>query len=433
MTTTRAHSARGALPRGGGRALGAVCAQGSQALASLALQVLAARALGLEGLGAFALLYGVIVFLTGFSTGFVGDSLTVLDRSARTIRSALQGWALIIAGGSATAAALVSALTGFVPARDAALFAVATVAFLLEDVIRRTLMASMRFWNIVVTDITSLVVSLLVLGVISRLRPLTLGDFLIALAVGQLTALAVGAALLPRAERRVVAFVGGGYAAVARYGIWRATLQAVRPGLLATTRTLVFAILGLAATGQMEAARIYASPTLLFIGGLSSFLFASFALAKDENLLALRRRADRGVVALFAATVVIGGVSVVLIPWIGPLITGHALDLPTVVAWMIYSGSVAAVTPYGALAAVRGRQAGVFLVRLADSLVSLALAALLLGTGGALWTVPLALTVGSLAGGAVIRLVLLRTAPPSRPVGPPEPALVSQGHLGASS
>ncbi|WP_348788989.1 hypothetical protein [Leifsonia sp. NPDC080035] len=433
MTTARARSAHAATSRIGGRAVGAVCAQGSQALASLALQVLAARALGIEGLGAFALLYGVIVFLTGFSTGFVGDSLTVLDRGARRVRSALQGWALIIAVGSASAAAVVLAATGFVSATDAALFAVAAVVFLLEDVIRRTLMAVMRFWKIVATDLTSLAVSVLVLGVIAGMRPLTLGDFLAALALGQFAALAAGAALLPRSERRLVALVGGGYAAVARYGVWRAAQQAVRPGLLAATRTLVFAVIGLAATGQLEAARIYASPTLLFIGGLSSFLFASFALAKEEDLRALRRRADTGVVALFAATILIGGVSILLIPWIGALVTGHALDLPTVIAWMIYAGSVAAVTPYGALAAVRGRQVGVFVVRLSDSLVSLALAALSLWAGGALWTVPIALAVGSIAGGAVIRLVLLRTTAPPRRVDAPEPALVSQGRLGASS
>ncbi len=405
-----------------GRALGAVCAQVSQAGASLVLQLLAAHALGIAGFGAFAILYGVIVLLTGFVTGFVGDSLTVLDRSERRIRSALQGWLLILSFSAALGGGFVLALTGLISIPEAWLFAGATAAFVLEDALRRLLMAQLRFWRIVIMDGFALVGSLLALAVASMGGPLTLGSFLMALGVGQLAGIVVGIVLQPRAERYVVAFVRGGYRQVAGYGSWRAAQQAVRPALLTCVRTLVFAVLGLAATGQLEAARIYVSPTLLFVSGLSSFLFASFASSRDARLAVLLRRADHGVFTLLAATVVIGGVSILLLPLLGGVITGDQLDVLTVVGWVAYSASVAAVTPYGALAAVRGRQAAVLGLRVADSLLSLLLAALLLVGGASVALTPLALAVGSLLGGLAIRWFLLRRpASDSRDPGHAEP------------
>src|SRR6478752_8997892 len=76
--------------------LGGISAQLSQALGSLVLQVVAARMLGADGLGAFAVLYGVIIMATAVCTGFVGDSLTVLDRGRGDIRAALQNWLLVL-------------------------------------------------------------------------------------------------------------------------------------------------------------------------------------------------------------------------------------------------------------------------------------------------------------------------------------------------
>ena len=408
--------------RRSGRALGAVCAQVSQAGASLVLQLLAAHALGIAGFGAFAILYGVIVLLTGFVTGFVGDSLTVLDRSDRRIRSALQGWLLVLSFSAALGGGFILALTGLITVGEAWLFAAATVAFVLEDALRRLLMAQLRFWRIVVMDASALVGSLLLLAAAAKAGPLTLGSFLAALAVGQAVGMVVGIALQPRAERYVVAFVTGGYREVAGYGSWRAMQQAVRPALLTCVRTLVFVMLGLAATGQLEAARIYVSPTLLFVSGLSSFLFASFASARDVRLAALLRRADHGVYTLLAATVVIGGASILMLPLLGKVITGDALDVWTVVGWVAYSASVAAVTPYGALAAVRGRQAAVLGLRVADSALSLLLAALLLAGGASVAFTPLALAGGSLLGGLAIRWFLLRRpASDSRDTGHAEP------------
>src|SRR5437763_15467057 len=78
-------------------ALGAIAAQSAQALASFVLGVTVAHTIGISGLGAFSILYGVVVLASGTITGFVGDSLVVLPRRERAVRSALEQYALVIA------------------------------------------------------------------------------------------------------------------------------------------------------------------------------------------------------------------------------------------------------------------------------------------------------------------------------------------------
>ena len=123
----------------------AVAAQGSQSIGSLVLQVLAARGLGAEGLGKFGLLYGTLVVATAIATGFVGDSMTVLDRSRPPIRAALQGWLGLIATSgshcwpSRSAGALDSSTLP-----TALAFGAATLVFLFEDAVRRLLMANLK-------------------------------------------------------------------------------------------------------------------------------------------------------------------------------------------------------------------------------------------------------------------------------------------------
>ena len=175
------HSAR--RPRRmGGNGLAAIAAQGSQAAGSLLLQVVAARTLGITGLGEFGLLYGILVLATAISSGFVGDSLTVLDRGSREVRSALQNWLLFVSFVGALLCSMGVWVTGFVTKQDAIAFGVATFVFLIEDAIRRLLMASMRFWRIVVVD----AVSLLVLVVVLLLAPTpTLAWLFVALTAGQ--------------------------------------------------------------------------------------------------------------------------------------------------------------------------------------------------------------------------------------------------------
>jgi O-antigen/teichoic acid export membrane protein len=401
--------------------LGGVAAQMSQALGSLLLQVVAARLLGAEGLGAFAVLYGLVIMATAVCTGFVGDSLTVLDRSRRDIRSALQSSLFGIAVLGAAVAFLVGWLGGFLSPGASLVFAAATAAFLVEDVLRRLLMAGLRFWRIVIVDLAGLAGSVATLLAVALLAgdQIGLGAIVLALLAGQVVAAAVAVAMLPTAERWLAPLRVGAIRTVSGYGSWRAAQQFIRPGMLTAVRLLVVAMAGLAATGALEAARIYTAPLLLVVSGASSFLFASYASAKPEQSSGLLRRADRGVLGLFGATIAMAVMAVLAMGLLGPLLTSGNINLSVVavIGWCVYAVSVATVTPYGALAAVQRRQAAVLMVRTADSVLSLIAVAVVLSLGGEVDWVPLVLAAGSLAGGIAIRQLLLvnQVEPAHRP------------------
>ncbi|MGN6446057.1 hypothetical protein [Amnibacterium sp.] len=391
-------------------AVGAIAAQGAQALASFLLQIAVAKTLGISALGAFGILYGVVVLASGTITGFVGDSLVVLDRRARRIRAALEQFALLIALGAGALAAVVTTALRFTTPVEGVLFALATAAFCLEEVVRRTLMANLKFWRVATIDSVGLVVTLSIVAVLAIGPGLQLASFLGALAVGQTVALLAGFAVMPKEDRFLVPPTAGGRRAVAAYGVWRSLQQFLRPALLTAVRTTVVVVVGLAATGLLEAARTYTAPALLLVSGLSSYLFASFAQNRDVDLRITLRRADRAVFALLAFTAAIGVVAVVLLPFVGRTLFSAQPDLRAVIGWLAYTASVAAVTPYGALAAVSGGQAAVFAVRAADTVVSLAavVVGLLLGMDPA-WSAAL-LAIGSLGGGGVLRQTASRRA-----------------------
>lgn len=396
--------------RRGIEALGGVAAQCSQALGSLVLQVIAAHLLGAKGLGIFAVLYGVLIMATAVCTGFVGDSLTVLDRARRDIRAALQNWLLVLSAAGAVVAFAIAAVGGFLKPTGALVFAAATAVFLIEDALRRMLMANLRFWRIVVIDLVSLAgsVATLVIAALTGYQ-IGLGMLMLSLFIGQSAAIGVAVLLLPAGERWLAPLRPAAFGAVAGYGSWRAAQQFLRPGMLTAMRLLVVGVVGLSAMGALEAARIYTAPMLLVVSGASSFLFASYAASSARQSPALLRRADRGVLALFGATIAMSAVAVALMGVVGPLLTGGSIPLTVtaVLGWCAYAVSVAAVTPYGALAAVRKRQAAVLGLRVADSILSLAAVTALLLAGGDPAYVPLALAGCSLAGGIAIRQLLL--------------------------
>ena len=372
------------------------------------LQVIAISTLGFAGFGKFAILYGVIVLLTGVTSGFIGDSLTVLNRRSEVIRSALQGWALALIGAAACLGAVTVAAIGFVSPIEGLFFGLAIFAFLFEDLLRRLLMAGLLFWRIAIVDLTGLIVALAALVGIGAVGEQSISTLFGALAVGQASAIVAGCLLLPREDRYLVRLVRGAYGTVARYGSWRSAQQTVRPGLLTAVRAAVILAAGLTVMGELEAARLFVAPAMLLVSGYSTFLFASFATRMRLPMGALLVKADRAVFQLLAVTVVIGGLCLLALPQIGELATGHRLNFLMIVGWLAYAASVATVTPYGALAAVRGKQAAVFGLRMADSSFSLAAAVSLLSLGAPAEIVPFALTLGSLMGGIAIRWFLLR-------------------------
>ncbi|WP_299038920.1 hypothetical protein [uncultured Pseudokineococcus sp.] len=401
----------GAALRRGRQASGAICAQVVQALASLLLQVVALRALGADGLGVFALLYSGLVLLTALSSGLVGDSLTVLERGRREIRAGLQVTALGVAGVAGPVAGVVAWATGLLDGPAAVLLGGVVVVFLLEDLARRLLMATLSFWSVVVVDAAALVVSVAWLAGSAALGgPLRLPDLLLTLLVAQAVALAVAVLLLPARERSWVPLAGADVAAVLSYGAWRAAQQGVRPATLTTTRVVVVTAVGAAAFGELEAARVFAAPAMLVLNGAAGFLFASYAARADRPLRPLLRAADRGASLLVLSSLALGVLAVLLAPVVGDLLTGGAfrLDAVAVLGWCVYAAAGSLLMPYASLASVRGRHALVLGLRVVELLVAVAGTALLLLVAGvsASWA-PYALALGTVVTAAVVRQAVL--------------------------
>lgn len=391
------------------RSLGAVAGQVTLAFGSFVLQLVAVRALGPEGFGVFAMLFGAMVMATALSTGLVGDSLTVLDRHDPVLRSALARTAAAVIAIAASSALLLGwSLAGLSPG-DSAVLAVATAAFLTADLGRRLLMATLRFWHLVVVDGVGLLSSMAVLTIAATTGTISLGDVLLALAAGQATACVVALACLPASERARPELHRGGVREVFGFGGWRAAQQFVRPTALNATRIVVLAAAGAAAVGQLEAARLLVAPAMLLVQGLGSYLFATYAADRSLPLAESLHRADHGAAAMLAGAAAVTLAVATALPVAGPLLApGYDLSMLAVLGWGTYAASCAAVLPYGSLAAVRGRPAAVLLVRVVDSGVAVAAVAIaLLALGAPAEITPWLLAVGSFAGGALCRQVLL--------------------------
>lgn len=414
---------RAVAPAGSGTgwraAVGALAGQGTLAAGSFVLQVVAARTLGPEDFGVFALLFGAIVMATAVSTGLVGDSLTVLDRHDPVVR-----WALARCGAWAVAVVAVAGpvLAGPVAGLslvEAVAFGAAAAAFVAADLGRRLLMAALRFWRLVLVDGLGLVAALAVLVTASAAGRLTLGAVLLAVAAGQTTACGVALTCVPADERSRPRRAPGGVRTVAGFGVWRALQQFVRPTTLNLSRWLVLVAAGAVAVGQLEASRLLVAPAMLLVQGLGSYLFASYAADRAAQPAALLARADRAAVVMLGGSLLVTGVVVVALPLVAPLLgADYRLPLGAVLGWGCYAGSCAAVLPYGSLAAVRGRQVAVLGIRVADAGLGLAaVVALVLVLGVTPDATPWLLAGGSFVGGALCRRLLRgrgsRLAPPA--------------------
>lgn len=400
----------------------AVAGQVSQALAALVLQVAAARFLGAAGLATFSLIYGLLILVAGVASGMVGDSLTVLDRAEPRIRAGLHVWALLVAGGAGLVGGVAAAVTGVVPPWAAVVLGLAVTAFVLEDTLRRLLMATGRFWSLSGVDVTSLLVALGTLVLCAAAGPLTLGSFLVALLAGQTVAGVVAWVLAPAGERPRGPWRSPDLRTVWSFGVWRAATHTVRPALLTGLRVILVGLVGAAAYGPVEAARMYTAPCLMLVTGLGTFLLPHYVATRDQSVDRTLRSADR--VALWLAGAVAGtaAVAVVFQPVVEPLLTGGAFPMPVlaVVGWGVYAAASAVLLPYAGLATVLRRQRLVLMVRLLEfaGLVGVWAVASFVD-GGENWG-PMVLGVGPLLAALGIRQGVLR--PIARGRGPVERA-----------
>lgn len=389
----------------------AVLAQLTQALASFVLQVIAVRDLGSDGFGVFALLYSGLILATAVVTGLVGDSLTVLERRRPEIRGGL-----VVTGlGACLVAGTVSipVTLGFnlLDTGEAVLFGVVVAAFIVEELLRRILMANLRFWFVLMVDGTAFVgalASVLLFRVAGG--GLTMWRLLLSLLIGQTLAMVVGIISIPRAERGPVHLRSASVLPVFRYGSWRAAQQSVRPGTLTLMRGVIVAATGISLFGELETARVYTAPAMLLVNGIGAYLFASYAKERDASLTSLIRKADAGAGMLVLLTLVLGGAAVVLLPIGGPLVTDgdFKLNAIAVYGWSVYAAASATLMPYASLAAVRGRHVLALGVRLVEAVVSLTVLAITLFLFHIpIWWAPYAVSTGAVVCGVIVRQWIL--------------------------
>ncbi len=409
--TARHRKVRSPSGRIAGKAAGAVSGQLTQALGSFVIQAVAARELGLSGFGVFAVMYGSIILATAISSGLIGDSLTVLDRHDRATRAALQNWCVIVSSSAGVVAAGTSLAIGTASTADALGFGLLAFIFIIEDALRRALMAVLKFWRLPVVDLASFAASLVYLRVCAVVGVrLTVSHFLFAVLAGQLAAAILAVVLLPAEERPVLAARTTHMTRVFGFGMWRAAQQSVRPGLLTVMRLLVTVIAGIAVYGRLEAARVYMAPALLVVTGMGSLMLPMWVKRRNEGLRRLLQRADHAAAALGATTLIVGGLGAALLPIAGPVVTGGRYEIEglAVFGWAVYAASSAAVTPYGTLAALQAGQGRVVAMRLVEPAVGLLalVIALWVFDLSASWT-PYLLALGSFASGYAIRAGVL--------------------------
>jgi O-antigen/teichoic acid export membrane protein len=380
-----------------------------QALTGFALQVLAAHLLGAAGLGRLALSLGAIIIGTAVVSGFVGDSMTVLDRRDRATRAGLQAWALVAMSTCAVVVAGVLLLTGVLDTPEAVLLALAALAFQAGELMRRLVMVNQRFWRLLPMDTATLVLSVGVVAAASATGRLSLSAFLVAIALGQSAGCLVALALIPDQDRVLVRLRGAAWRQVGAFGAWRGGQVGITPALLTAARSAVVATAGAAALGALEGARILVAPAVLVVQGFGSYLLTSYVRDHRLPLPALLSRATRASLGLGLTTLLAGGLAALAVPLVSPVITGGRFDIEplAVLAWSLYSASVATLQPFASLAAARHRQRAVFSVRLADSALAAVLVAAVCFTGMPVTGVPVALAVGPAVGGLLVRRLVL--------------------------
>jgi O-antigen/teichoic acid export membrane protein len=393
----------------GRRATGAVTTTFINAGGSLVLQILAARTLGAAGYGAFAIISSILVLMTSVQTAWVGDSLTVLDRLDHGVRRAL----IVSQAGFVALSILVclggTILLGIGGVRLGLLFGVAVSLWICEELGRRILMARLEFWALVLNDSIYVVASLIALvGLRAAAGSYSLEVFVLAIAIGAAVAIVALFFQLPEAETEAPSAGSVDLGEVARFAGWRSGQAAIRPMALLLMRVLVAAIASKAVLGQIEAARLLIAPALTFISGAGTFLLPMYS---DDH----RKRGGRTLplgatmAALFGSVCLYGLVVLGFLHPLTTLLTGGTYRVApvAVVGWALFAGGFGAGLAPAALAVARRQSREVFYVRVLDSAIGLAAAAVLLAFHRANLA-PLALAIGMYVGATLLVRVARR-------------------------
>src|SRR5919206_1443491 len=130
-------------------------------------------------------------------------------------------WTALVSTGVGLTGAAAALVSGLVPVWAGLLLGPACAAFVVEDTLRRLLMATGRYRALPAVDLTSLAGALAALGVAGLTGGVTLAAFVVALLVGQASAAAVAWARVPAEERPRGPWRPPHPRGVASFRVWR--------------------------------------------------------------------------------------------------------------------------------------------------------------------------------------------------------------------
>ena len=381
------------------RPLGAIASQMIVAGTSLLIALLVLRELGVTGLGTFSLLFGILITVNSVQTGWIGDSLTVLDRFDAGIRRALfqsQAIAVVVIFTVTWALAL---LVDSVDATTAILFGMASVAWALEETMRRLLITRREFWKLVANDgAFALGAFGLLVTAAARGATLTIDTVVIAVLAGAIVAIGLAVVQLPRVELLRGPIAPSRMRELASFAGWRAIQVGLRPGSQALVRAIVGTAVSLEAVGRLEAARLLIAPALTVANGAGMFFLPTYS---DQ----LRRRVrlnpsiGRAMVLIAAICISYGLAAIALREPLADLLTSGESIVTTlaVVSWVVFSIAFAIGLPVGAATVAAGRSRRTFAIRSVDAGIGVIVAGLLALIG---WVdaVPIGLAIGAFVG-----------------------------------
>ncbi|GAA3945096.1 hypothetical protein GCM10023085_29030 [Actinomadura viridis] len=415
---------------------GAVTVQFVTAGGSLVVQALAARSLGADGFGAYALFFAVLVMITSVQTSFVGDTLTVYDRFEPRIRGAL---ILSVAGtvvAGATVGAVVAVAMGLAGAAGIGLFALLVALWLLNETGRRIFTARMEFWRLAANDCCYLLVTFAALGGALALGAGASVELLLAaMCAGCAGSLVLARLRLPAEEFAPAPLRGTAFREVLGFAWWRSIQAAIRPSALLVARIMIVAFASTAALAGVEAARLLLAPALTFVNGAGWFLLGDFAKAEREGRPMRARQAVRACALMAGIALVMSLAGILLAAPLGPLVTGGSFEVDgtALAGWGIYAVCFACTLPLASLATARKRSRTVFAIRGVEALTGLLVLAVLLAVDeGNAALAPYCLGIGGLISAALLWRMLRRGDPP-RGTAPAAPAPEAAAPTGTST
>ncbi len=389
--------------RSASRPVGALVSQGIVAAASLGLQLIAFSQLGAGGLGAFSLLFGILITVNSIQSGWIGDSLTVLDRFEPGYRRALIHSQVLVVGLTFVVTTVVALPVGGVDLNTAVLFGFASTAWVVEETMRRLLIARREFWKLAANDAAFAVGSFSLVGFTMLTdNQFTLETLVLALFAGAVVAIGFGFAQLPHVELSRGLLGPSRMNELASFAFWRAAQIGLRPGSQAIVRFIVVAAVSVEALGELEAARLLLAPILTAVNGAGVYLLPTYSSQIREG-----RRFRPGVPT---AMLVVGGVAasygllaVVLRAPLTSLLPGDAtaITATALIAWTAYSVGFGAGVPAGNAMVALSRSREAFFVRCIDAAVGI-IAASLLAVIGWVDGVPFGLAAGTGVGAALL-------------------------------